>query len=73
MSIEEKLKEYRALRRRKELIEKLEETKEKVVKFLTPKIFANMGKDEEVLLVRKVVHKSRSSYLKTSSTYLTSE
>lgn len=58
MSVEEKLKQYRALRRRKEIYEntkaKIEETKSKVIKFLTPNIFSNMGKDEEVLLVRAV-------------------
>lgn len=57
--MEAKLKEYRALRRRKEIIEKTKEKFEKsklaVFDFLTPKIFKDMGKDktEEVLLVCK--------------------
>lgn len=53
--MEAKLKEYRALRRRKELIdnakEKLEKTKDKLVNFLVPKVFNDMTKEEEVLLV----------------------
>lgn len=56
--MEAKLKEYRALRRRKELIEntkqKLEETKEKLINFIVPSIFNNMNKEkneDEVLLV----------------------
>ncbi|KAJ0173522.1 hypothetical protein K1T71_010671 [Dendrolimus kikuchii] len=55
--MEAKLKEYRALRRRNQLIEeakeKLNETKEKLEDFLTPKVFTDMGNenDEEVLLM----------------------
>ncbi|XP_022817659.1 SAYSvFN domain-containing protein 1 [Spodoptera litura] len=55
--MEAKLKEYRALRRRKELIEnakqKIEESKEKLVNFLVPKIIRDMGKvhEDEVLLM----------------------
>lgn len=55
--MEAKLREYRALRRRKELIEnakqKIEESKEKLVNFLVPKIIRDMGKvnEDEVLLV----------------------
>ncbi|CAG9128313.1 hypothetical protein JYU34_018537 [Plutella xylostella] len=56
--MEAKLKEYRALRRRKELIEntkeKLARTKEKVVTLLTPSFMKNMEKhenDDEVLLI----------------------
>lgn len=56
--MEAKLREYRAVRRRKELIEnakeKLEKTKDKLVNFLVPNIFKDMDKDkneEEVLLV----------------------
>ncbi|CAH0594368.1 unnamed protein product [Chrysodeixis includens] len=55
--MEAKLKEYRALRRRKELIEStkeaLQQTKEKVVDFIVPKIIQNMGKirEEEILLI----------------------
>lgn len=53
--MEAKLKEYRALRRRKELIdnakEKLEKTKDKLVNFLVPNVFNDMTKEEEVLLV----------------------
>ncbi|KOB62104.1 hypothetical protein OBRU01_25458, partial [Operophtera brumata] len=55
--MEAKLREYRAVRRRKELIdnakEKLEKTKDKLVNFLVPTIFKDMDKDkneEEVLL-----------------------
>lgn len=57
--MEAKLKEYRALRRRKELIEntkeKLEQTKEKLKDLFVPNIFKDMDKEkkeEEVLLVR---------------------
>lgn len=55
--MEAKLKEYRALRRRKELIDnakdKIEKSKEKIVNFLVPKIFRDMGNqnEEEVLLM----------------------
>lgn len=56
--MEAKLKEYRALRRRKQLIneakEKLEAGKNKIVDLLVPKVFTDMGKErdeEEVLLV----------------------
>lgn len=56
--MEAKLKEYRALRRRKELIdnakEKLEKTKDRLVNFLVPNIFNDMTKEkneDEVLLV----------------------
>ncbi|XP_045776304.1 uncharacterized protein LOC123874825 [Maniola jurtina] len=56
--MEAKLREYRALRRRKELIdnakEQLEKSKEKFFNFLVPKIFNDMEKDrseEEVLLL----------------------
>ncbi|XP_026760702.1 uncharacterized protein LOC113519723 [Galleria mellonella] len=56
--MEAKLKEYRALRRRKELIDnakdKLERSKEKIVNFLVPKIFTNMDKEkkeDEVVLM----------------------
>ncbi|XP_026743080.1 SAYSvFN domain-containing protein 1 [Trichoplusia ni] len=55
--MEAKLKEYRALRRRKELIENtkeaLQQTKDKVVDFIVPKIIQNMGKirEEEILLI----------------------
>lgn len=55
--MEAKLREYRALRRRKEIInnakEKFDESKQKLVNFLTPKFLTDMGKEkeEEVLLV----------------------
>ncbi|KAL0819485.1 hypothetical protein ABMA28_007585 [Loxostege sticticalis] len=56
--MEAKLKEYRALRRRKQLIneakEKLEAGKNKLVDLLVPKVFTDMGKErdeEEVLLM----------------------
>ncbi|XP_047994111.1 SAYSvFN domain-containing protein 1 [Leguminivora glycinivorella] len=55
--MEAKLKEYRALRRRKELIEnaknKLEQSKNKFVDFITPNFFKEMekAKDDEVLLI----------------------
>ncbi|KAJ2953442.1 hypothetical protein O0L34_g1036 [Tuta absoluta] len=56
--MEQKLREYRALRRRKELIDntkaKLENTKQKVIKFLTPKFLTEMEKkEEEVLLMEE--------------------
>lgn len=58
--MEAKLKEYRALRRRKELLDstkdKIEKTKQKVVNFLVPDILRNMSpekQEEEVLLVNK--------------------
>lgn len=54
--MEAKLKEYRALRRRREIIdtakEKLENTKEKIKKFFVPKPLNMDRKEEEVLLVR---------------------
>lgn len=60
--MEQKLKEYRALRRRKELIDnakdKIEKSKEKIVRFFIPKSFREMGHDreeEEVLLVSKSI------------------
>ncbi|XP_047536798.1 SAYSvFN domain-containing protein 1 [Vanessa atalanta] len=58
--MESKLKEYRAIRRRRELIdsakEKLENSKRKIVNFLIPETFRNMDKndqrnEEEVLLL----------------------
>lgn len=55
--MEAKLKEYRALRRRKQLIdntkEKIAKSKEKLINLLVPKIFRDMGnvKEEEVLLM----------------------
>ncbi|CAH2094755.1 unnamed protein product [Euphydryas editha] len=58
--MEAKLKEYRAIRRRKEIInnvkEKLEQSKQKVIKFLIPETFRNMErnkyrKEDEVLLL----------------------
>lgn len=56
--MEAKLKEYRALRKRKETLEcteeKIEKPKEKLANFLIPKIFRKMNKikqEEEVLLV----------------------
>lgn len=56
--MEAKLREYRARRRRQELVEntkeKLEVTKKKITDILVPKLFNNMGKenkDEEVVLV----------------------
>ncbi|XP_047033740.1 SAYSvFN domain-containing protein 1 [Helicoverpa zea] len=55
--MEAKLREYRALRRRKELIdnakEKFEKSKEKLVNFLIPKVIQDMGRerDEEALLI----------------------
>ncbi|XP_013192132.2 SAYSvFN domain-containing protein 1 [Amyelois transitella] len=56
--MEAKLKEYRALRRRKELIEnakeKLEKSKEKIVNLLIPKVLRDMDKDrkeDEVVLI----------------------
>ncbi|KAM3960513.1 SAYSVFN motif domain containing 1 [Aphomia sociella] len=49
--MEAKLKEYRALRRRKELIdntkEKIEKSKQTLIKFLIPKIFTNMEKEKK--------------------------
>lgn len=60
--MEAKLKEYRALRRRKELIENtkeaLQQTKDKVVDFIVPKIIQNMGKirEEEIVLVGTCFH-----------------
>ncbi|XP_041969941.1 SAYSvFN domain-containing protein 1 isoform X2 [Aricia agestis] len=60
--MEAKLKEYRTLKRRKELIdktkEKLEKTKDKVLDFLTPKMFKDMEKrqEEEVLLLEDEEH-----------------
>ncbi|CAH2045007.1 unnamed protein product, partial [Iphiclides podalirius] len=59
--MEAKLKEYRALRRRKEMIDnakaKLEESKEKIINFLVPKSFTNMAQDqgEGVVLLEKEV------------------
>lgn len=61
--MEAKLKEYRAIRRRKEIInnvkEKLEKSKQKIVNFIIPETFRNMEnkgyrKEEEVLLVCKI-------------------
>lgn len=58
--MEAKLKEYRALRNRREFInntkEKLEESKKKIANFLVPKFFREMRKEkeEEVLLVSTV-------------------
>lgn len=56
--MEAKLKEYRALRRRKELVEntkeKIRKSKDKIVNFLIPQVFLDMTKDrseEEVLLI----------------------
>ncbi|XP_063628100.1 SAYSvFN domain-containing protein 1 [Cydia splendana] len=55
--MEAKLKEYRALRRRKELIEnaknKIEQSKNKFVDFITPNFFKEMekAKEDEVLLI----------------------
>lgn len=55
-----KLKEYRALRRRKELIEKtkekLNQSKQSLINLLVPRIFRDMGAEnsEEVLLVRQL-------------------
>ncbi|XP_059047765.1 uncharacterized protein LOC131847727 [Achroia grisella] len=56
--MEAKLKEYRALRRRKELIDnakdKFERSKEKLINFLVPKIFGDMDREkneDEVLLM----------------------
>lgn len=56
--MEAKLREYRALKRRKELIdnakETLENTKQKLTSLLVPKIFTDMHKEkseDEVLLV----------------------
>lgn len=56
--MEAKLREYRALRRRQELVEntkeKLEATKNKIADILLPKLFHKMDKekkDEEVFLV----------------------
>jgi L-lysine 2,3-aminomutase len=55
--MEVKLKEYRALRRRQQLInnakEKLKESTDKFVNFITPNFLNEMGKEneEEVLLV----------------------
>lgn len=63
--MEAKLKEYRAIRRRKEIInnvkEKLEKSKQKIVNFIIPETFRNMEnkgyrKDEEVLLVCKIYY-----------------
>ncbi|CAG4988184.1 unnamed protein product [Parnassius apollo] len=49
--MEAKLKEYRALRRRKELIENakatLEKSKEKIVNFLVPNFFTEMDKEKQ--------------------------
>ncbi|XP_063831238.1 SAYSvFN domain-containing protein 1 [Ostrinia nubilalis] len=49
--MEEKLKEYRALRRRKQLIneakEKLEAGRQKIVDMLVPNAFKDMGKEKE--------------------------
>ncbi|XP_023938811.1 SAYSvFN domain-containing protein 1 [Bicyclus anynana] len=59
MSMEAKLREYRALRRRKELLnsakEKLEKSKEKLINLFVPNIFRNMERDknEEVLLLEE--------------------
>lgn len=54
--MEAKLKEYRALRRRKELLDsakdKIVKSKDKFINFIIPKIFRDMArKEEEVLLV----------------------
>ncbi|CAG9789444.1 unnamed protein product [Diatraea saccharalis] len=55
--MEAKLREYRALRRRQQFIEnakeKIRESKEKLVKLITPKFFTEMSKEkeEEVLLM----------------------
>lgn len=55
--MEAKLREYRALRRRRELIDnakdKIEQSKNKFVEFITPKFLKEMdnAKDDEVLLV----------------------
>ncbi|RVE53930.1 hypothetical protein evm_001333 [Chilo suppressalis] len=55
--MEAKLREYRSLRRRQQIIdnakEKIQESKEKLVKFLTPSFINEMGKEkeEEVLLM----------------------
>ncbi|XP_049878239.1 SAYSvFN domain-containing protein 1 [Pectinophora gossypiella] len=57
--MEAKLREYRALRRRRELIdsakEKLENTKQKIANILVPNIFTDMDKqkDDEVLLIEE--------------------
>lgn len=57
--MEAKLKEYRALRQRKDILDttekETEKPKEKLTNFLIPKIFRNMNNkrkhEEEVLLV----------------------
>ncbi|OWR44751.1 hypothetical protein KGM_202690 [Danaus plexippus plexippus] len=54
--MEAKLKEYRALRRRKELLDsakdKIVKSKDKFINFIIPKIFRDMArKEEEVLLM----------------------
>lgn len=61
--MEAKLREYRARRRRQELventIEKLEVTKKKLTDVLLPKLFNKMNKekkDEEVFLVSTLNH-----------------
>lgn len=69
--MEAKLREYRALRRRKELIdnakETLEKSKEKLLNFLVPNVFSDMAneKSDEVLLVSN--QKKRKSNFQAST------